>query len=216
MDFATVIEERYSCKSYDGSAPAREQIAAVLEAARRAPTAKNLQEQHIYVCQSPEALAKIDEITPCRYNAPCVLVVAFDATNVFTYPGGARFGHRGRLDRLHPPGVGRAERGTAELLGQPLRSGRSQARLGPAGKRRGPRPGRYGLRIRKGPPATQPLQPQGAFRNGHVSVSPAPLARRAPAISNACRLSNGGRAQKGQRNGLASRCPFTYPASAMA
>ena len=80
MDFATVIEERYSCKSYDGSAPAREQIAAVLEAARRAPTAKNLQEQHIYVC----------EITPCRYNAPCVLVVAFDATNVFTYPGGAR------------------------------------------------------------------------------------------------------------------------------
>ena len=90
MDFATVIEERYSCKSYDGSAPAHEQIAAVLEAARRAPTAKYLQEQHIYVCQSPEALAKIDEITPCRYNAPCVLVVAFDATNVFTYPGGAR------------------------------------------------------------------------------------------------------------------------------
>ena len=35
-----------------------------------APTAKNLQEQHIYVCQSPEALAKIDACTPCRYGAP--------------------------------------------------------------------------------------------------------------------------------------------------
>ena len=90
MDFSTVIEERYSCKSYDGSAPSAEQITAVLEAARRAPTAKNLQEQHIYVCQSPEALANIDQITACRYNAPCVLVVAFDATNVFTYPGGQR------------------------------------------------------------------------------------------------------------------------------
>lgn len=90
MDFNTVIKDRYSCKSYDGAAPSQEQIAAVLEAGRCAPTAKNLQEQHIYVCQSPEALAKIDEITPCRYKAPCVLVVAFDTAHVFTYPGGER------------------------------------------------------------------------------------------------------------------------------
>ncbi|MDD6730583.1 MAG: nitroreductase family protein [Eggerthellaceae bacterium] len=90
MDFSTVIKDRYSCKSYDGTAPSQEQIAAVLEASRFAPTAKNLQEHHIYVCQSSEALAKIDEITPCRYNAPCVLVVAFDTAHVFTYPGGTR------------------------------------------------------------------------------------------------------------------------------
>lgn len=55
-----------------------------------APTAKNLQEQHVYVVQSPEKLALIDELTPCRYNAPTVLVVAFNKENVFTYPGGTR------------------------------------------------------------------------------------------------------------------------------
>ena len=29
-------------------------------------------------------------MTPCRYNAPVVLVVTFDKNNVFTYPGGKR------------------------------------------------------------------------------------------------------------------------------
>ena len=55
-----------------------------------APTAKNLQEQRIYVVQSPEGLEKIDKITPCRYGAPTVLAVAFDKNNVFVYPGGER------------------------------------------------------------------------------------------------------------------------------
>ena len=44
----------------------------------------------MYVLQSPEALAKIDAVTPCRYGAPTVLVIAFDKNNVFTYPGGKR------------------------------------------------------------------------------------------------------------------------------
>ena len=44
----------------------------------------------MYVVQSPDALAKIDTITPRRYGAPTVLVVAFDSKNVFTYPGGKR------------------------------------------------------------------------------------------------------------------------------
>ncbi len=38
--------------------------------------------------QSEEGLAKIDRLTPCRYGAPVVLVVAYDKNNVFTYPGG--------------------------------------------------------------------------------------------------------------------------------
>lgn len=60
---------------------------AVLQAGRLAPTAKNLQGQRIYVVQSAEGLAKIDELTPCRYGAPTVLVVAFDKNSVFVYPG---------------------------------------------------------------------------------------------------------------------------------
>lgn len=87
MEFSKVIADRYACKKYDGRPVAKEQLDAILEAGRCAPTAKNLQEQRIYVLQSAEALAKADEITPCRYGASTVLVVAYDKGNVFTYPG---------------------------------------------------------------------------------------------------------------------------------
>ena len=90
MEFTEVIKNRYSCKKYSDKKVEPEKITAILEAGRLAPTAKNLQEQHIYVVESDEMLAKIDAATPCRYNAPAVLVVAFDKTNVFTYPGGKR------------------------------------------------------------------------------------------------------------------------------
>ena len=90
MDFAQVIKDRYSCKKYDGKHVTAEQLSSILEAGRLAPTAKNLQEQHIYVVQSAEGLAKIDKLTPCRYGAPTVLVVAFNKDSVFTYPGGRR------------------------------------------------------------------------------------------------------------------------------
>lgn len=89
MEFKELIRARYSCKAYDSSRQlSPETLSEILEAGRMAPTAKNLQEQHIYVCQSPEVLAKIDSCTPCRYGAPTVLVVAFDRNNVYTYPDG--------------------------------------------------------------------------------------------------------------------------------
>ena len=90
MEFNEVIRNRYSCKKYSARQVETEKMNAILEAGRLAPTAKNLQEQHVYVIQSPEGLAKIDAVTPCRYGAPTVLVVAFDKNNVFTYPGGKR------------------------------------------------------------------------------------------------------------------------------
>ncbi len=90
MEFKEVIRNRYSCKKFNGVQVGQDSLDAILEAGRLAPTAKNLQEQHIYVLQSAQALAKIDSATPCRYGAPTVLVVAFDKNNVFTYPGGKR------------------------------------------------------------------------------------------------------------------------------
>lgn len=91
MEFKEVISKRYSCKKYDSARQISDiQLNAILEAGRLAPTAKNLQEQHIYVVQSAEALAKIDAATPCRYGAPTVLVVAFNKNNVYTYPDGKR------------------------------------------------------------------------------------------------------------------------------
>lgn len=90
MEFTEVIEKRYSCKDYTDKQVEKEKLAKILKAGRVAPTAKNLQEQKVYVVQSKEYLAKIDACTPCRYHAPTVLVVTYDKNNVFTYPGEKR------------------------------------------------------------------------------------------------------------------------------
>ena len=88
MEFKDVVKNRYSCKKYSDRQVEPEKLTAILEAGRWAPTAKNLQEQHIYVVQSAEGFGKIDSVTPCRYGAPTVLVVAYDTCNTFVYPGG--------------------------------------------------------------------------------------------------------------------------------
>ena len=90
MEFSEVIKNRYSCKKFDGRQVEQAQLDRILEAGRLSPTAKNLQEQRIYVVQSPEGLAKIDRVTPCRYGAPTVLAVAFNKENEYVYPGGKR------------------------------------------------------------------------------------------------------------------------------
>ncbi|NWO21691.1 nitroreductase family protein [Oribacterium sp. oral taxon 102] len=90
MNFTELAGKRYSCKKYDGRPVEREKLQQLLEAARLAPTAKNLQEQRIYVIESEEGLRKIDALTPCRYGASTVLLLAFDRNNVFHYPGGKR------------------------------------------------------------------------------------------------------------------------------
>ena len=82
MEFFDVIKERYSCKKFDAQQIDKKQLNAILEAGRLAPTAKNL--------QAEEGLAKIDKVTPCRYGAPTVIIVAFDKGNVFVYPGEKR------------------------------------------------------------------------------------------------------------------------------
>ena len=90
MEFKDVVKQRYSCKKYSDRKVEKEKLERILEAGRLAPTAKNLQEQHVYVIQSDEYLSKIDTATVCRYGAPTILVVAFDADNVYTYPGEKR------------------------------------------------------------------------------------------------------------------------------
>ena len=90
MEFSEVIKNRYSCKNFSDKEVEKKKLDQILEAGRLAPTAKNLQEQHIYVVQSEKGLAAIDKVTPCRYHAPMVLVVAYHKNNVFTYPGGKR------------------------------------------------------------------------------------------------------------------------------
>ena len=88
MDFIELAKKRYSCKKYSSLPVEDEKLVLILEAGRLAPTAKNLQEQHIYVLRSEQALAAVDAVTPCRYGAGTVLAVAYDKDNTYSYPGG--------------------------------------------------------------------------------------------------------------------------------
>lgn len=90
MEFTQVVKNRYSCKKFSDRAVEPAKLEEILEAGRAAPTAKNLQEQRIYVVQSQAGLEMIDRITPCRYGAPVCVVVAFDTQNMYTYPGKKR------------------------------------------------------------------------------------------------------------------------------
>ena len=58
MEFSDVIKNRYSCKKFSSEQIGKDKLDAILEAGRVAPTAKNLQEQYIYVVQKPTLPAK--------------------------------------------------------------------------------------------------------------------------------------------------------------
>lgn len=85
MEFQQLIEERYSVRKYTDEPVSREQIEAILEAGRVAPTARNSQPQRIWVVTKPEDLAKIDECSPCRFKAPCVLICGFSKEATFIH-----------------------------------------------------------------------------------------------------------------------------------
>ena len=84
--FLQLAKERFSVRYYAKTPVEQEKIDAILEAARVAPTAKNLQPFHIYVLKSKEALAKINALSRCAYNAPVVFIVCYDKSKAWTNP----------------------------------------------------------------------------------------------------------------------------------
>jgi nitroreductase len=79
MDFQTLAAQRYSLRKFSPQPVEEEKLRLVLEAARVAPTAHNLQPQHVFVLRSAAALQKAETCTPFTFGAPVVLVVAYDA-----------------------------------------------------------------------------------------------------------------------------------------
>jgi nitroreductase len=77
MSFSKLSRDRYSVRSFKATPVKDEKLAAILEAGRIAPTACNYQPQRIKVATGGD-LAKIDGCSPCRFGAPCVLVVCYD------------------------------------------------------------------------------------------------------------------------------------------
>ena len=86
MEFMELAAQRYSVRKFSDAPVEPEKLSAVLEAGNVAPTAKNLQPQRIYVLSSAEALEKVDGLTRCRFGAPVVLLIAYDADEDWKNP----------------------------------------------------------------------------------------------------------------------------------
>lgn len=81
-----LAEQRYSVRKFSDRPVPQELLDKVIEAGRLAPTAKNNQPQRVYILRSPEALAKVDTLTPCRYGATTVLLFTYDKNEQWTNP----------------------------------------------------------------------------------------------------------------------------------
>ncbi len=86
MEFEKVIKERQAIRKFKDTPVSDELITKILEAGRLAPTARNFEPQRIYVVKSKEGLEKIDKVSPCRYNAPVVLLVCSDKSVAWPKP----------------------------------------------------------------------------------------------------------------------------------
>ncbi|MBQ3106342.1 MAG: nitroreductase family protein, partial [Eggerthellaceae bacterium] len=86
MEFQELIEQRYSVRKFKSDPLEESQLEAILEAGRLAPTARNLQPHRIWVATGEEALGKIDACSPCRFNAPAVLIVGYSDSATGRHP----------------------------------------------------------------------------------------------------------------------------------
>jgi len=89
--FLELAAARYSVRSFSPKPVEPEKLTQILEAARLAPTACNNQPQRIKVITGDDGLAKADECTPCRFNAPVVLLVCYDKNVCWTHPTNSDF-----------------------------------------------------------------------------------------------------------------------------
>ena len=74
MDFNTVLQRRYSCRSFSANPVEQEKVDRILEAGRIAPTAVNKQPVHVWAVSCPETLEAIKGVTRSNYGAPLILV----------------------------------------------------------------------------------------------------------------------------------------------
>ncbi len=87
MDFFELAKNRYSERFFDPKPIEQEKLDKILEAGRLVPTACNYQPQKFYLIRSEQAMAKLKKVTPFHYNAPAVILVCYDAREVWTNPG---------------------------------------------------------------------------------------------------------------------------------
>ncbi len=76
--FFEVINERFSCREFRDERITTEEVEAILEAARLAPTAVNFQPQRIFVVENEALLEKLKEATRFTFDAKTIFVVCYD------------------------------------------------------------------------------------------------------------------------------------------
>lgn len=85
MNFLDNAKKRYSVRNYKSQKVEQEKLDLILEAARVAPTAANLQPVRLIVVQEKEGLAKIEKAANI-YNAPLAVIVCADHSTAWTRP----------------------------------------------------------------------------------------------------------------------------------
>ncbi len=78
MDFLKLCKERYSLRKFDGRRLSDSDINRILEAARVAPTAKNLQPQKIFVINTDDSVEKLKKCTKCDYGTKTSFLICYD------------------------------------------------------------------------------------------------------------------------------------------
>ena len=83
MEFNTVLQRRYPCRSFTANPVEQEKVDRILEAGRIAPTAVNKQPVHVWAVSCPETLEAIKGVTRSNYGAPLILVVGCRPTDAW-------------------------------------------------------------------------------------------------------------------------------------
>ena len=85
MDFMELAKRRCSVRAYEDRKVEPEKLERILEAARIAPTAKNLQPVKLLAVQSGEGLEKVGKAANI-YDAPLAIIVCADHQRAWTRP----------------------------------------------------------------------------------------------------------------------------------
>ncbi|MDE6848027.1 MAG: nitroreductase family protein [Ruminococcus sp.] len=78
MNFMELAKTRYSVRKFDDRPIEKETLDLILEAGNVAPTGCNYQPQRIYVVQSEEKIAKLNELSRCIFGAKTVLLFTYN------------------------------------------------------------------------------------------------------------------------------------------
>lgn len=91
MNFLDLVKKRFSCRNYLNKEVEKEKLSKIMEAARLAPSAKNLQPWYFYVVSEDKDLLKKVHKTYHRdwfNNAPAVILACGDKEKAWTRSDG--------------------------------------------------------------------------------------------------------------------------------